>query len=245
MPRPTLLRRAAAEGVGTFALVFAGCGAIVTDDQRDGALGVVGVGLVFFLVLLAAIAALGHISGAHFNPGVSLSFFLTRHLPAGDLLAYWCAQVAAATLAALALLVGLARPPRRPRRHRPEHRRRACPPAGGPADRPPHARDHERRDRHPGRRGPGRPRHRGRGRPRRHRLRTPHRRVAQHRPQPRPRRRLRPVARLLDLPRRSPGRRAARRADLRGRARGAPAGARAAGAAGCGAAGPARPEGGD
>ena len=105
MPRPTLLRRAAAEGVGTFALVFAGCGAIVTDDQRDGALGVFGVGLVVFLVLLAAIAALGHISGAHFNPGVSLSFFLTRHLPAGDLLAYWCAQVAAATLAALALLV--------------------------------------------------------------------------------------------------------------------------------------------
>lgn len=105
MPQPTLLRRAAAEAVGTFALVFAGCGAIVTDSQRDGALGVVGVGLVFFLVLLAAIAALGHVSGAHFNPGVSLSFFLTRHLPARDLLAYWCAQVGAATLAALALLV--------------------------------------------------------------------------------------------------------------------------------------------
>src|SRR3954447_4408032 len=89
MPRPTLLRRAGAEGVGTFALVFTACGAIITDDRRDGALGAVGVGLVFFLVLLAAIAALGHISGAHFNPGVSLSFFLTRHLPARDLLAYW------------------------------------------------------------------------------------------------------------------------------------------------------------
>src|SRR5215212_4176291 len=92
MPRPTLLRRAAAEGVGTFALVFAGCGAIITDDQRDGALGAVGVGLVFFLVLVAAIAALGHISGAHFNPGVSLSFFLTRHLPGSDLVAYVGAQ---------------------------------------------------------------------------------------------------------------------------------------------------------
>ena len=103
--RPTLLRRAAAEGIGTFALVFAGCGAIVTDSQRHGALGVAGIGLVFFLVLLAAIAALGHVSGAHFNPGVSLSFFLTRHLPGRDLAAYVAAQVAAATLAALVLLV--------------------------------------------------------------------------------------------------------------------------------------------
>jgi aquaporin NIP len=103
--RTTLVRRAMAEAIGTFALVFAGCGAIVTDAQRDGTLGVAGIGLVFFLVLLAAIAALGHVSGAHFNPGVSLSFFLTRHLPARDLLAYVAAQVAAATLAALLLLV--------------------------------------------------------------------------------------------------------------------------------------------
>ena len=105
MPQPSLMRRAVAEAIGTFALVFAGCGAIVTDAQRDGALGVVGVGLVFFLVLLAAIASLGHVSGAHFNPGVSLSFFLTRHLPARDLGAYWIAQLAGATLAALLLLV--------------------------------------------------------------------------------------------------------------------------------------------
>ena len=62
MPRPSLVRRAVAEAIGTFALVFAGCGAIVTDVQRDGALGVVGVGLVFFLVLLAAIASLGHVA---------------------------------------------------------------------------------------------------------------------------------------------------------------------------------------
>jgi aquaporin NIP len=103
--RPPLGRRAAAEAVGTFALVFAGCGAIVTDFQRHGAVGVVGVGLVFFLVLLAAIASLGHISGAHFNPGVSLSFFLTRHLPARDLLIYWAAQLAGAMLAGLALLL--------------------------------------------------------------------------------------------------------------------------------------------
>jgi aquaporin NIP len=105
MVRPTLARRALAEALGTFALVFAGCGAVVTDMQRDGALGVVGVGLVFFLVLLAAIGALGHVSGAHFNPGVSLSFFLTRHLPARDLGAYWLAQFAGAAVGALLLLV--------------------------------------------------------------------------------------------------------------------------------------------
>lgn len=103
--RPTLGRRALAEALGTFVLVFTGCGAIVTDAERHGALGVVGVGLVFFLVLLAAIATLGHISGAHFNPGVSLSFFLTRHLPARDLLSYWAAQFGGAVAAGLLLLV--------------------------------------------------------------------------------------------------------------------------------------------
>lgn len=103
--RPSLGRRAAGEALGTFALVFAGCGAIVTDAERHGALGAAGIGLVFFLVLVAAIAALGHVSGAHFNPGVSLSFLLTRHLPGRDLAAYWAAQFAGATLAALLLLV--------------------------------------------------------------------------------------------------------------------------------------------
>jgi aquaporin NIP len=103
--RPSLWRRALAEGIGTFALVFVGCGAIVTDSQRHGALGDVGIGLAFFLVLVAAIGALGHVSGAHFNPGVSLSFFLTRHLPGRDVAAYAGAQFAAAILAALLLLV--------------------------------------------------------------------------------------------------------------------------------------------
>lgn len=103
--RPNVLQRAAAETIGTFALVFAGCGAIVTDQVRHGALGVLGVGVVFFLVLVAAIASLGHVSGAHFNPGVSLSFFLTRRLPARDLAAYVPAQLAGATAAALVLRV--------------------------------------------------------------------------------------------------------------------------------------------
>ena len=101
--RPALARRALAEALGTFALVLAGCGAIVTDAERGGALGVVGVGIVFGLVLLAAVAALGHVSGAHFNPAVSLAFCVTRHLPRRDLGAYVAAQVAGACIAALVL----------------------------------------------------------------------------------------------------------------------------------------------
>ena len=103
--RPCLARRAGAEALGTFALVFAGCGAIVTNAERAGALGTVGVGLVFGLVILAGIAAFGHISGAHFNPAVTCSFLLTRHLPARDAGAYVAAQLAGALVAALALWV--------------------------------------------------------------------------------------------------------------------------------------------
>jgi aquaporin NIP len=103
MRKPDLLRRSAAEALGAFALVFAGCGAIVTDAHTHGALGVVGVSMVFGLVILAGIAALGHVSGAHFNPAVTLSFFLTRHLPGKDALAYLGGQLAGATVAALLL----------------------------------------------------------------------------------------------------------------------------------------------
>jgi aquaporin NIP len=103
MRKPDLMRRSVAEALGAFALVFAGCGAIVTDTHTHGALGVVGVSLVFGLVILAGIAALGHVSGAHFNPAVTLSFFLTRHLPGRDALAYLVGQLAGATAAALLL----------------------------------------------------------------------------------------------------------------------------------------------
>lgn len=100
---PSLPRRASAEALGTFALVFAGCGAIVTNTERGETLGTVGVSLVFGLVILAAIAAFGHLSGAHFNPAVTTSFFLTRHLPARDAGSYIAAQLVGATAAALLL----------------------------------------------------------------------------------------------------------------------------------------------
>ena len=102
--RPGLLRRAVAEGIAAFALVFAGCGAVVANATHHGALGTVGVGLVFGLVIMVMVYATGHLSGAHINPAVTVAFTLTRHFPRRDALAYVVAQLAGATAGALLLL---------------------------------------------------------------------------------------------------------------------------------------------
>jgi len=102
----SLARAAAAESVGVFALVFAGCGAVMVDAERQ-ALGQPGIALAFGLVIMAMIYALGHVSGAHLNPAVSLAFALTRHFPARRLLAYWVAQVVGALAAAAVLRASL------------------------------------------------------------------------------------------------------------------------------------------
>jgi aquaporin NIP len=102
--RPGLLRRACAEALAAFALVFAGCGAIVADERYDGALGTVGVALVFGLVIMVMVYATGHLSGAHINPAVTIAFTLTRHFPAREAAAYVAAQLAGAAAGALTLL---------------------------------------------------------------------------------------------------------------------------------------------
>ena len=102
--RPGLARRSLAEGLAAFALVFAGCGAVVTNAVYDGALGAVGVALVFGLVIMVMVYATGHLSGAHINPAVTIAFTITRHFPARDAAAYVAAQVAGAVAAALVLL---------------------------------------------------------------------------------------------------------------------------------------------
>lgn len=103
MTRPDLARRAVAEGLATFALVFAGCGAIIANAEYDGALGTVGIGLVFGLIIMVMIYATGHLSGAHINPAVTLAFTLTRHFPAREAAAYLGAQFAGAVAGALVL----------------------------------------------------------------------------------------------------------------------------------------------
>jgi aquaporin NIP len=103
MTQPPLARRAAAEGLAVFALVFAGCGAMISNAE-GGDLGTVGIALVFGLVIMVMVYATGHLSGAHINPAVTLAFTLTRHFPAREAGAYLGAQVAGAVAASLVLL---------------------------------------------------------------------------------------------------------------------------------------------
>jgi MIP family channel proteins len=99
-----LLRRSAAEALAAFALVFAGCGAIVSDAVYGGTLGTVGIALVFGLIIMVMIYATGHLSGAHINPAVTIAFALTRHFSPRDASAYIAAQFAGAIAAAFLLL---------------------------------------------------------------------------------------------------------------------------------------------
>ena len=95
-----------AEAIGAFALVFAGCGAIVAEAEHPGTLGTVGIALVFGLIIMAMVYATGHLSGAHLNPAVTVAFVLTRHFPRYEALAYIAGQLLGA-LAAAALLAAI------------------------------------------------------------------------------------------------------------------------------------------
>jgi aquaporin NIP len=97
------MRKLAAELLGTFALVFAGTGAIVINDVRDGAVSHVGIALTFGLIVLAMIYAVGDVSGAHLNPAVTLGFFAARRFAGRQVLPYILSQCAGAVLASLVL----------------------------------------------------------------------------------------------------------------------------------------------
>lgn len=94
-----------AEFVGTFMLVFAGCGAIVFNDLSGGAITHIGIAISFGLVVMTGIYAVGETSGAHFNPAVTLAFTLIGRFDKTLLLPYWVAQIAGAILAAAILLL--------------------------------------------------------------------------------------------------------------------------------------------
>jgi len=97
------MRKLAAECLGTFALLFAGTGAIVIDDVTGGAVSHVGVALTFGLVVLAMIYTVGDVSGAHLNPAVTLGFFAARRFPGHSVLPYVASQCAGALLASVCL----------------------------------------------------------------------------------------------------------------------------------------------
>jgi aquaporin Z len=97
------MRALGAEVFGTFCLVFAGTGAIVINEVRNGAVTHVGIALTFGLVVLALIYALGEVSGAHLNPAVTGGFWLAGRFPGRKVFPYILCQGAGALLASLLL----------------------------------------------------------------------------------------------------------------------------------------------
>jgi aquaporin NIP len=97
------MNRYASELFGTFALVFAGTGAIVIDDVSHGGVTHVGIAMTFGLVVMSLIYALGDVSGAHFNPAVTTGFWIAKRLPGRAVLPYITCQVVGALLASLLL----------------------------------------------------------------------------------------------------------------------------------------------
>src|SRR6185295_10602322 len=97
------MKKYGAEALGTFALVFAGTGAIVINETTGGAIGHSGIALTFGLVVLAMIYTVGDISGAHLNPAVTIGFWAARRLPARAVWFYVASQCLGATMASLLL----------------------------------------------------------------------------------------------------------------------------------------------
>ena len=97
------MRKLAAELFGTFALVFAGTGAIVINDVSGGTVSHVGIALTFGLIVLALIYALGDVSGCHLNPAVTLGFFTARRFEGRLVVPYLVSQCLGALLASVTL----------------------------------------------------------------------------------------------------------------------------------------------
>src|SRR4051794_34870757 len=90
----SLSRRITAEFIGTFWLVFGGCGsAVIAAGFPQVGIGLLGVSLAFGLTVLTMAYAIGHISGCHLNPAVSVGLVVGRRFPASELPAYVIAQV--------------------------------------------------------------------------------------------------------------------------------------------------------
>src|SRR3954469_2159896 len=90
------MKKYVAEALGTFALVFAGTGAIIINEASAGAITHVGIALTFGLIVLAMIYTVGDISGAHLNPAVTLGFWTARRLPGGEVAPYVVSQAVGA-----------------------------------------------------------------------------------------------------------------------------------------------------
>lgn len=96
-------RRAIAEGIGTFFLVLIGPGAVMVNAYTDGVIGHAGIALAFAFVVLAMIYTIGHLSGAHINPAVTIAFWSAGRFPGREVLPYMAAQSIGAVLASMVL----------------------------------------------------------------------------------------------------------------------------------------------
>ena len=102
----SLTKRSAAEFLGTFWLVFGGCGsAVLAAAFPNVGIGLLGVAFAFGLTVLTMAYAIGHISGCHLNPAVSVGLVIGKRFPASELPSYIVAQVAGAIAAAATLLI--------------------------------------------------------------------------------------------------------------------------------------------
>lgn len=93
------MKKLAAEFIGTFALVFAGTGAIIIDHASGGVIGHAGVALTFGLIVMVMIETFGDVSGAHLNPAVTIGFAVARGFPKTDVPRYIAAQLLGALTA--------------------------------------------------------------------------------------------------------------------------------------------------
>jgi aquaporin Z len=102
----TIGKRAMAELLGTFWLVFGGCGsAVISAAFPNVGIGLLGVAFAFGLTVMTMAYAIGHVSGCHLNPAVSVGLWVARRFPASDLLPYIAAQIVGAVLGAAVLYV--------------------------------------------------------------------------------------------------------------------------------------------
>src|ERR1043165_3291640 len=96
---PRVMKRFAAETIGTFGLVFAGTGAVVINEVSGGAVTHVGIALTFGLIVLAMIYTFGDVSGAHLNPAVTTAFAAARRFSWKEVPGYVLAQCTGALTA--------------------------------------------------------------------------------------------------------------------------------------------------
>jgi len=101
----TTFQKLFAEFLGTFAVVFFGAGAVCADRflQTSGGIGLLGIALASGLAMAIMVSALGHISGGHFNPAITIGFWVTKRIGTLEVFLYWAAQVLGGIAAAFVL----------------------------------------------------------------------------------------------------------------------------------------------